>query len=88
MFRDVSLNCPQCRHEALHHSRPRSAFERLRRRLTGRIPFRCHGCGWRGWLVEPDPSVQGPREIHRDLTDAELAGLEPGETDGAGGETT
>ncbi len=77
----MTLTCPQCSAGALHHSRPRSWIERFRRRLTGRVPFRCRGCGWRGWLVEVAPAVQGPREIHRDLTEAELARLEPDDTE-------
>jgi hypothetical protein len=50
--------------------------ERLRRRLTGRVPCRCHACNWRGWRREFAPNNGGPREIHRALTDSELAKLE------------
>jgi hypothetical protein len=72
----VSLTCPQCRADELHHSRPRSWIERWRRRISGLVPFRCYACGWRGWMAEEGPAAQGPREIHRDLTDAELEELE------------
>ena len=57
-------------------------MERLRRRITGRVPFRCHACNWRGWRDELAPGAGGPREIHRALTDAELAKLEPDNTEG------
>jgi hypothetical protein len=80
----VTPTCPQCREDVLHHSRPRSWVERLRRRLTGRVPFRCYGCGWRGWLPEPGPAAQGPREIHKYLTDAELERFEPDDNQGEG----
>jgi len=46
--------------------------------MTGRAPFRCSGCGWRGWRAdEPEENPEGPREIHRALTEAELERLEP-----------
>jgi hypothetical protein len=66
----------------VYHSRPRSWFERLRRRLTGYEPFRCHACGWRGWRPEFTPGASGPREIHRALTDAEIERLEPDNSEG------
>ena len=80
----MTLTCPQCSGETLHHSRTRSWVERIRRRMTERVPFRCHGCGWRGWLTELTPDGQGPREIHRDLTEAELERLEPDHTEEKG----
>ncbi|HMB81992.1 MAG TPA: hypothetical protein VKI43_18080 [Vicinamibacterales bacterium] len=73
--------CPKCRKSPLHHSRPRSWFERLRRRVTARVPFRCHACNWRGWRDEFGQGTDGPREIHRELTESELARLEPDNSD-------
>ena len=61
----------------MHHSRLRSWVERARRRLTGRVPYRCHSCNWREWRNDAGPEPHGPREIHRALTDAELERLEP-----------
>jgi hypothetical protein len=49
--------------------------------MTERVPFRCHSCGWRGWRSEAVPLGQGPREIHKTLTEAELERLEPREPD-------
>jgi hypothetical protein len=51
--------------------------ERVRRRLTGRVPYRCHACNWRGWRDEFGLGIDPPREIHRALTESELAELEP-----------
>jgi len=79
----VPLACPLC-DGAVHHSRTRSWLERLRRRMTGRVPFRCRTCGWRGWCHDPTPRGGGLREVHRALTDAELDGLEPDPTDSEG----
>ncbi|HEX4346061.1 MAG TPA: hypothetical protein VHZ73_00725 [Vicinamibacterales bacterium] len=83
MFVAVRLVCPACGGSRIHHSRPRSVRERVRRVLTLRVPYRCHACGWRGWMRETGAtSPDGPRPIHRDLTDAELERLEVGvETD-------
>jgi hypothetical protein len=50
--------------------------------VTGRAPFRCSACGWRGWRVEPVEPLSGPREVHRALTDAELERLEPDKREG------
>jgi len=51
--------------------------------MTGRAPFRCSACAWRGWrVVEPDEGAKGLREIHRALTEAELERLEPDNPEG------
>jgi hypothetical protein len=78
----VNLPCPVC-HAPLHRSRARSWVERLRRRVTGRAPFRCSACDWRGWrVVEPEGSPEGAREIHRALTEAEIELMEPDQPKG------
>jgi predicted RNA-binding Zn-ribbon protein involved in translation (DUF1610 family) len=43
--------CPRCLEQSLYRSRHRGAWESLKRKLTGRRVYRCHKCGWRGWLV-------------------------------------
>ncbi len=30
----------------------------LRRRFTGKRPFRCHACGWRGWGPDLERPIQ------------------------------
>lgn len=47
--------CPKCNSKRVHRSRTRSAFERFRRDLTGKVPFRCEDCGWRGWAADTGP---------------------------------
>jgi predicted RNA-binding Zn-ribbon protein involved in translation (DUF1610 family) len=44
--------CPKCHSQRVHRSRIRSAIERARRALTGKAPFRCPACGWRGWAFD------------------------------------
>ena len=53
-----------------------------RRQVTGRAPFRCSACGWRGWRVEPVEPLDGPREVHRALTEPELERLELDQSEG------
>ena len=69
--------CPACGHDDIHHSRFRSWVERLRFNLTGRLPFRCHQCGWRGWREDTRPPGESLREVHKQLTDDELENLDP-----------
>ncbi len=44
--------CPKCQSKRVHASRTRSRFERMRRAFTGKSPFRCSDCGWRGWAFD------------------------------------
>ncbi len=55
--------CPKCRSKRVHRSRTRGRFERLRRQLTGKAPFRCSDCGWRGWAFDFGDSSR-PSEGH------------------------
>ncbi|MBR9975457.1 MAG: hypothetical protein KFF77_07730 [Bacteroidetes bacterium] len=48
--RNKSHACPACGEFALYRSRARHFGERLRKRLSQSRPFRCHRCGWRGWM--------------------------------------
>jgi predicted RNA-binding Zn-ribbon protein involved in translation (DUF1610 family) len=41
--------CPACGSPRVFRSRTRTKFERLRRELTSKRPYRCHTCNWRGW---------------------------------------
>ncbi|OFW16265.1 MAG: hypothetical protein A3H29_15860 [Acidobacteria bacterium RIFCSPLOWO2_02_FULL_67_21] len=42
--------CPKCNSHNLRRSRTRSRWERWRKEITGRRPYRCRACDWRGWL--------------------------------------
>jgi len=74
--------CPACGKSAMLRSRPRSWLERIRRQLSGRMPFRCHACGCRVWRADVVERIKGLREVHRALTDAELERLEPDSSEG------
>lgn len=50
--------CPNCGSESIHPSRTRTGWEKFRRRLTGRRPYRCHTCEWRGWGSDHGPKFQ------------------------------
>jgi uncharacterized protein with PIN domain len=43
--------CPKCDARALYRSRHRNAREAARKFLTRKRPYRCHACGWRGWMA-------------------------------------
>ncbi len=76
--------CPACGGGDVHHSRLRNWTERLRWRLTSRVPFRCHQCDWRGWrdeTVARRPSGQidaTERILHRDISDDDIDQLDGG----------
>jgi hypothetical protein len=44
--------CPACGSPRVFRSRTRTKFERLRRELTSKRPYRCHACNWRGWAPD------------------------------------
>lgn len=50
--RNKSWACPKCREFTLYRSRARSIIETLKKQFTRKRPYRCHRCGWRGWLTE------------------------------------
>lgn len=43
------FGCPQCHSYAIYRSRLHG-FERIKKYFTIERPYRCHDCGWRGWL--------------------------------------
>lgn len=49
--RNKSWPCPKCAEFALYRSRARTLGELLKKQLTRKRPYRCHRCGWRGWLM-------------------------------------
>ena len=44
------MNCPQCSSDNIHRSRHRNRFEAWRKSIFHQRLYRCHDCGWRGWL--------------------------------------
>ena len=49
---DVTAICPKCEEVSLRRSHTKTRFERFKREHSGMRIFRCHACGWRGWLDE------------------------------------
>jgi hypothetical protein len=43
------LHCPRCHSTDLRRSATRSRWERWRKEITGKRPYRCLACRWRGW---------------------------------------
>ncbi len=66
--------CPVCKSDDIQRSRSRSRWERWRKEITEKRPFRCQGCGWRGWGFDTGPKVG---EIERQLAAREQAPAPP-----------
>lgn len=47
----LSEPCPQCKGVEVHRSKARNMLERYWKIRTPKRLFRCHVCGWRGWLM-------------------------------------
>lgn len=50
------MQCPKCQSLSVHRSRSRNPWERWRKEITGKRPYRCADCGWRGWAPDQEPS--------------------------------
>ncbi|MCB2206146.1 hypothetical protein KQI65_15495 [bacterium] len=48
--RHTAKRCPGCGEASLFRSRSRNMSENLKKRFTNKRLYRCHRCGWRGWL--------------------------------------
>lgn len=46
----LEIPCPKCGEHALHKSRSRSHLEVLFKKISMFRLYRCHECGWRGWM--------------------------------------
>ena len=64
-----SFGCPACGSTALARSKARNWFEVIRKQAGPKLPFRCSGCQWRGWLdmkhfpmpvAQQDPVLEVP----------------------------
>lgn len=42
-------HCPKCHSTSLRRSPTRNRWERWRKEITGKRPYRCRACQWRGW---------------------------------------
>ena len=42
-------HCPNCHSTNLRRSATRNRWERWRKEITGKRPYRCRACQWRGW---------------------------------------
>jgi transposase-like protein len=51
----AAMLCPQCGGHT-HRSHTRGFGEKLVRALSSHKTYRCHECGWRGWLRTGDPT--------------------------------
>lgn len=49
----VNVACPDCGGR-IHRSHTRGLNEKLVKTFTPYRTFRCHECGWRGWLTKSD----------------------------------
>jgi hypothetical protein len=43
--------CLSCGSRNVHRSKARNLYERFKKLHTSHRLFRCHDCGWRGWLL-------------------------------------
>jgi hypothetical protein len=50
------MYCPRCDSHKVQCSRTRFRWEVWRRKFTGKRPYRCANCGWRGWAADAGPS--------------------------------
>ncbi len=48
--RHTAKRCPGCGEPTLFRSRSRGFSESVKKRFTNKRLYRCHRCGWRGWL--------------------------------------
>ena len=43
-------HCPKCNSSGIRKSPTRSRWERWRKEITSKRPYRCRACQWRGWM--------------------------------------
>ena len=79
-------HCPECKSKSLRRSRTRNRWERWRKQITDKRPYRCRSCQWRGWLPASIADIQdelGNRPAAADppnLRGTMLARLDPHQT--------
>ncbi|HXG67818.1 MAG TPA: hypothetical protein VNO70_22145 [Blastocatellia bacterium] len=52
-----SFECPRCG-EAVYRSHSHGFREKLVKAATRYRLYRCHECGWRGWLAKETPGLR------------------------------
>lgn len=67
--------CPTCASDTVYRSHIRSGLEQIRRKVSSTRPYRCHACGWRGWLT-PIELFHRPVSEPKDLEVLDLRGLD------------
>ena len=65
----AGLTCPSCTASAVYRSRARGRAEMLRKRVTEKRVYRCHECGWRGWLTVVEDVAPLPAAAPVDVPD-------------------
>ena|SRR5712692_1688371 len=55
--------CPRCKSADIHSSRTRSKWEQWRKEITGKRPYRCRACGWRGWGFDVGGTTYDPADV-------------------------
>ena len=63
--------CPKCGSVRVHYSRTKTTWEKLRRRVTGKRPYRCGDCRVRTWTIDSGPHYSA------DAMDAATRALAP-----------
>lgn len=43
-------HCPKCKSSSIRKSPTRNRWERWRKEITSKRPYRCKACQWRGWM--------------------------------------
>lgn len=59
----LSSPCPKCEDFALRKSKSRSFKDKFIKRLTPYSVYRCHDCGWRGWISKNSILAKRPMMI-------------------------
>jgi len=63
-------HCPKCKSRNLRRSPTRNRWERWRKEITGKRPYRCRECQWRGWkpvgIGDDDPVLSQARSTTPD----------------------
>jgi hypothetical protein len=55
-------HCPKCHSTSLRRSPTRNRWERWRKEITGKRPYRCRACQWRGWKrIGTSEELQSPQ---------------------------